>query len=384
MPLLLVGNTMADLRRQILIAHPVCRLISLAKQKRARMTARHALTERDIKIAKVLRPLGTKPLSRQQARVASKLLDVHWTSVYRLRKRFLANPVASSVAPNARGPKAGGTRLDDQVEDIVDDVLGNWLPKQRQLAHPLLDLWTEVKRRCERSKFKPPARSTVARRWARYLEEKAAALAEAPGAQSAPGSFCAEPDRWRSYRLTTPNQMYSSSIPWFRGAIGRPWLTLAIMSPQLRGRLLPRNGASSAATVALLLSRVALPKAAWLAAIGADAQWPMQGIPQVLHLDDAAEFKSRALRSGCAQYGIELMYRPVGRPHFGGHIEEVEPNFDEAVEECSARARRAISVRTKAAAPGSRRVTLTESGSSGSPWRSRSATTRVSTVASWS
>jgi putative transposase len=81
------------------------------------MTVGHALTERDIKVAQVLR-LGTKPLSMQQARRASKLLDVHWTSVYRLRRRFLANPVASSVAPNARGRN----RLDDQVEDIVDDV----------------------------------------------------------------------------------------------------------------------------------------------------------------------------------------------------------------------------------------------------------------------
>jgi putative transposase len=42
-----------------------------------------------------------------------------------------------------------------------------------------------------------------------------------------------------------------------------------------------------------------------------------------LHLDNAAEFKSRALRTGCAQYGIELMYRPVGRPHFGGHVERL-------------------------------------------------------------
>jgi putative transposase len=99
----------------------------------------------------------------QQVRAASKLLDVHWTSVYRLRRRFLANPLASSVAPNPRGPKSGATRLDDKVEDILDDVLGNWLSHQRQLAHPLLDMWTEVERQCERSKIKPPARSTVAR-----------------------------------------------------------------------------------------------------------------------------------------------------------------------------------------------------------------------------
>jgi hypothetical protein len=79
----------------------------------------------------------------------------------------------------------------------------------------------------------------------------------------------------------------------------------------------------NAATVALLLTRVVLPKEPWLAAIGSDVSWPMNGIPRSLHLDNAAEFKSRALRAGCSEYGITLTYRPVGRPHFGGHIERM-------------------------------------------------------------
>ena len=275
------------------------------------MTERHALTARDIKVAQVLRPLGTKPLSMQQARVASKLLDVHWTSVYRLRRRFLANPVASSVASNARGPKAGRTRLDIQVEDIVDDVLGNWLPRQRELANPLLDLWTEVKRRCNRSKTKPPARSTVARRWARHRDEQAAALAKAPGAQIAPGSLVAT----RPLEIVQIDHTQSDAFvvdPWFRRTIGRPWLTLAIdvATRCVVGFYLGMER-PNAATVALLLSRIALPKAAWLAAIGAEAQWPMQGIPQVLHLDNAAEFKSRALHHS------QLQDRSPGRgPRF--------------------------------------------------------------------
>lgn len=259
----------------------------------------------------------------KQARVASKLLNVHWTSVYRLRRRFIANPVASAVAPNARGPKVGGTRLDAKVEEILDAVLGIWLPRQRILAHPLLDLWTEVKRRCQRSKITPPARSTVARRWARHREEQEALLAQAPGAQIAPGSFVAT----RPLEIVQIDHTQSDAFvvdPWFRRTIGRPWLTLAIdvATRCVVGFYLAMER-PNAATVALVLSRIALPKAAWLAAIGADAQWPMQGIPQVLHLDNAAEFKSRALRSGCAQYGVELMYRPVGRPHFGGHIERL-------------------------------------------------------------
>ena len=102
------------------------------------MTDRPSLTERDLKVAQILRPLGTQPLSMQQAKVASQLLGVHWTSIYRLRRRFLLNPVASSVAPMDPGPKVGSTRLAEPVEAIIDDVLRDWLGRQRHLAHPLL------------------------------------------------------------------------------------------------------------------------------------------------------------------------------------------------------------------------------------------------------
>ena len=79
----------------------------------------------------------------------------------------------------------------------------------------------------------------------------------------------------------------------------------------------------NAATVALLVSRIVLPKRDWLAHLELEISWPMSGIPKLLHMDNAAEFHSRALRLGCAEYGIELDYRPVGRPHFGGHIERM-------------------------------------------------------------
>jgi putative transposase len=40
--------------------------------------------------------------------------------------------------------------------------------------------------------------------------------------------------------------------------------------------------------------------------------WPMSGKPRLLYLDNAAEFKSEALRRGCEQHGIRLDYRPPG------------------------------------------------------------------------
>ena len=63
------------------------------------------------------------------------------------------------------------------------------------------------------------------------------------------------------------------------------------------------------------------PKAAWLKQLGVVGDWPMAGLPKTLHLDGAAEFKSKALRRGCGQYGVELVYRE--RTHHGGLIERL-------------------------------------------------------------
>ena len=85
------------------------------------MAEHKGIVDRESVIARVLRPLGTKPLTQEQAKQAAKLLNVHWTTVYRLRRRFLADPVASAVRPRARGPKVGKRRLGnlDQPDTVA-------------------------------------------------------------------------------------------------------------------------------------------------------------------------------------------------------------------------------------------------------------------------
>src|SRR5438477_11009354 len=72
---------------------------AIAASETSTMANEDRPTEREIRIARVLRPLGTKPMTRSQAVMAGKLLGLHWTSVYRLRRRFLGDPVASAMAP---------------------------------------------------------------------------------------------------------------------------------------------------------------------------------------------------------------------------------------------------------------------------------------------
>jgi putative transposase len=63
-----------------------------------------------------------------------------------------------------------------------------------------------------------------------------------------------------------------------RRPIGRPWLSLAIDVATRCGGLLCKHGSPGAATVALLLTRVALPKDAWLDKLGVQVEWPMRGV----------------------------------------------------------------------------------------------------------
>jgi putative transposase len=74
----------------------------------------------------------------------------------------------------------------------------------------------------------------------------------------------------------------------------------------------------------LALSHAVQPKDSWLA--GRELQnleWPAVGLPRSIHVENAREFHSDVLVRRCQEYGIQLIHRPVGRPHFHGHIERL-------------------------------------------------------------
>ncbi len=75
--------------------------------------------------------------------------------------------------------------------------------------------------------------------------------------------------------------------------------------------------APSSASVALAMHHLVMPKAPWLAARGIEFDWPTAGLPDTVHVDNAREFRSRALARGAAEYGIALIHRPVATPHTG-------------------------------------------------------------------
>jgi putative transposase len=109
-----------------------------------------------------------------------------------------------------------------------------------------------------------------------------------------------------------------------RKPLGRPWLTLTIdvASRTVCGFFLSMI-APSTISVALALAHSVAPKDLWLADRELSFEWPVSGLPDLVYMDNAKEFHAEALRSAAQEYGIDLEYRPRGRPHYGGHIERL-------------------------------------------------------------
>ena len=51
--------------------------------------------------------------------------------------------------------------------------------------------------------------------------------------------------------------------------------------------------------------------------------WPVAGLPEALHVDNGADFTSKAFVRVCRNEGVDIIWRPTGKPRYGGHIERL-------------------------------------------------------------
>jgi putative transposase len=212
------------------------------------------------------------------------------------------------------------------VERLIDAKI-----EQFYLSRPkptIAQLVRQIRFSCLEQNLRPPARQTV------VLRVNAVERTRLTGARD--GTKAAA-DRFRpvvsSYEAQYPLQVVQMDHTlvdiiivdeYLRRPVGRPTLTLQI---DVATRVIPGFYISlerpSAISVGMAIRHAVLPKNDWLADRELTFAWPVFGLPDILHLDNASEFHSRALTRGCQQFGIELHYRPPRTPHFGGHIERM-------------------------------------------------------------
>jgi putative transposase len=264
--------------------------------------------------------------TRGDAEAAAEALGCSATVIYRLLSRYLADPRVTSLLPGRRGRRHGQLFLPAEVDDVVQATIDEfYLTRQRPRVS---DLVTEVQRRCRTLGLPKPSRKAINLRIGQHASVEV--LAKRSGRKAArdrfgpaTGSLTAPwPLALVQIDHTLVDVIAVDSVT--RQPIQRPWLTIAIdvHSRCVAGFHLALEP-PSATSVALCIAHAVLPKAGWLMARGVAGDWPVQGLIERLHLDNAKEFHSEALKRGCEQYGIAVDYRPVRTPHYGGHIERL-------------------------------------------------------------
>ena len=257
---------------------------------------------------------------------AAKKLVLRPAMVFRLLARYRRERRTSALIPERRGRKPGSHVLETEQERLIKTAIENFYlrPERPTLAA----LHRELGVASRQQGVSAPSYQTVRRRVLEF--DQCTILKKRLGAKEAAqrlspvheGLQVSAPLELVQIDHTLVDVIVVDEID--REPIGRPWLTLAV---DVATRMVPgfhlTLEAPCATSVALALSMAVLPKERLLARHGLDLKWPCYGLPERVHVDNAREFQSNALKRGCQEYGIEIRYRPRGRPSFGGHIERL-------------------------------------------------------------
>jgi putative transposase len=292
------------------------------------LTMPDVLWDRTKTVSAVIAPLAARAIVGRAAVDAAVLsLGISRRQVYVLIKRHRAGSgLLTDLAPRHSSAGKGTWRLKAEVEDLVREVVRKqFLTRQKRT---MAAIYRDIAGACRMRELPVPARNTVERRIRALNPVEVGRRRGGPDAvrslQAAGGDVPVIGTILEQVQIdhTVIDVVVVDERE--RQPIGRPFLTVAIdvFSRALVGMVVTLE-APSAVSVGLCLAHAGTDKRPWLESLGVEAQWPMSGKPIQLYLDNASEFKSEALRRGCEQHGIELAYRPPGRPRYGGIVERV-------------------------------------------------------------
>ncbi len=252
-------------------------------------------------------------------------LGLSRASVFRLIKRLRESGTVMSLVDRKRGRPTGHRALDVRREEIIHKSIRKYYLKQTRPS--VSQLVRDIKTDCTTEGLQPPHRRTIE---ARLNNMDLRKRAQHRGEQKTVKATTAVPGTLRSSRPLEIVQIDHTKADIFvvdeetREPIGRPWLTLAmdVFSRMVTGFYLTMD-APSRLSISLCLLHSVYDKTAWLKEREIDEPWPVAGLPDRVHVDNDADFRSRAFKRGCENAGIAIDWRPPGTPHFGGHIERL-------------------------------------------------------------
>jgi len=276
----------------------------------------------------IIKPvLDGEIITRKEKEKLAKKHNINITTLYDWINRYKTTNTLLSLIPqySKRGGK-GKSKLAKEVEIIVNTSI-----KERYLSSQRISiskLWKEINATLVLQGYKKISYNTLRNRVNALDERKAFKIREGKSAFNSklrPSSKNFEA-QYPLHIIQIDHTPLDIQVvdETYRKPIGRPYLTVAvdIYSRMIYGFYLTLD-APSFYSVGQTLYLGFSPKDKYLKDLGIDAKWEIYGVPNTIHLDNAAEFRGEQLRKVCEIFGINIDFRPRGTPNYGGHIERM-------------------------------------------------------------
>jgi len=282
-----------------------------------------------------------KPLLDKPARTENDVKEVArkegkgTTTIYRWLKRFEETGLVSSLLRQSRTDK-GDHKLADEVEELIQaQIEKEYLRKERP---SVLKLYRIIKAECIKADLPVPHKNTVYARVRKIDDKESVRRRISPKASK---------QQFQPITGRFPGGNYPNSVVQIdhtkvdliivdeahRLPIGRPYLTIAIdVATKMISGFKITLDPPSASTVGLCVAHAIMSKDNWLAKRDIDAEWPIYGKMEKIHVDNGKDFRSNMLKRACQQHGIILEFRPKGQPNYGPHVERAFRTFMQEVQ----------------------------------------------------
>lgn len=280
---------------------------------------------REEAIRELLRRSGGRRLKTGDVEEAALELGVSRATLYRLITIYRETPTVEALEPRQRGRRKGALYLDKPRDETIRKTIRQiYLRPQRPTLTYLVE---QVHMRFAQKGWPLPDRRTVKARVDQIERRLAARKRDDVPAIKATTPV---PGQYKASRPLEVIQIDHTLVDLVvvdeetRAPLKRPWLTLAIdvFTRMITGFHLSLDPPSRL-SVSLCLLHAVYDKTSWLKEREIEASWPIAGLPETIHVDNGADFRSNAFIRGCRNEGINIIWRPPGEPHYGGHIERL-------------------------------------------------------------
>lgn len=291
--------------------------------------------ERAKKRYEIIEPILGKRRDLATIEAISRVNNIHISTIYRWIKLYDHSGEIAALAGFKKNGGKGKSRIDIGLDTIIKEVIiRTYLTSEKKSIRKVI---REISQICETKKLTPPHPNTIRNRIKSIDEETFI--------RGRFGNSVAR-DKFEPLKKHFPGADYPLSVvqidhtkldiilvdEHYRRPFQRPYLTLAVdvYSRIVVGFYLSFDPPGELGT-GLCIANSILPKETWLEKSGVDGVWPIWGIMKTIHLDNAKEFRGRMLKMVCQNYGINIEYRPVATPNWGGHVERLLGTFSKEI-----------------------------------------------------